>query len=76
MDLLVATTLVNAFYVYSGVGALFALAFVTRGAAVIDGKAREGTFGFRLLLVPGAIALWPWLTALWIAALWLSRRRA
>lgn len=71
MDLLVATVLVNVFYVYCGIGALFAVAFVTWGVAAVDEKARKGTRGFRLLLVPGAIALWPWL-----AALWLRRRRA
>lgn len=53
---------------YAGVGALFALAFVARGAARIEPSARGGTLGFRLAIVPGAIVLWPYLAVRWLRA--------
>ena len=46
-------------------GVLFALPFVLRGAGRIDRAAVEGSLGFRLLIVPGAIALWPLLLQRW-----------
>lgn len=70
MNVDLATTLVHGFYGYLALGAIFALAFVTRGAAVIDEKAGPGTRGFKLLLVPGAIALWPVLLLKW----WEAKR--
>jgi len=47
--------------VYSGLGLAFATGFALWGAARLDPTARTGTPGFRLLLLPGAAALWPWL---------------
>lgn len=65
MPIETAAALVHAFHLYLGCGAIFAIAFVWRGAAAIDAKAATGSLGFRLLLVPGAIALWPLLLAKW-----------
>ena len=45
--------------VYLGLGFLFALPFVWRGVHGLDPLARTGTLGFRLLILPGAAALWP-----------------
>jgi hypothetical protein len=45
-----------------GVGLVFAVPFAARWAARLDPAAAGGTTGFRLLIVPGAILLWPWLT--------------
>ena len=53
---------------YLLVGLLFAPAFAFRGAGVVDPVAREGSLGFRLLLLPASAALWPWLLARWIAS--------
>ncbi len=47
------------FYLVIGLG--FALGFAWRGAGRLDPAARTGTPGFRLLLLPGATLLWPWL---------------
>ena len=55
----VATWLVRLAGVYVGLGAFFAVPFVFWGAGRIDPDAREGTLGFKLLILPGAIALWP-----------------
>lgn len=44
---------------YLGVGLLFALGFALRLAGRLDPAARHGTWGFRILIVPGAALLWP-----------------
>jgi hypothetical protein len=53
---------------YALVGVLFAVPFVWRGAGVVEPVAREGTLGFRLLILPGAITLWPYLLFRWLRA--------
>lgn len=50
---------------YLAIGAVFAVAFVTRGAERIDANARGAGWGFRLMAVPGSAALWPWLAMKW-----------
>ena len=55
---------------YVAAGALFAIAFAAWGAGQIDAAARGGTAGFRLIVLPGAAALWPLLALKW------TRRRA
>ncbi len=51
---------------YAAVGLAFAFAFVVRGANRIDPSARIGTRGFRVLIFPGAAALWPLLLVRWL----------
>ena len=53
---------------YVAAGALFAVAFVTRGVSRVDPAARAGTRGFRLIILPGVTVLWPLLALRWIAA--------
>lgn len=55
---------------YLALGALFALWFSWRGAGRLDPVAREGTLGFRVLILPGACLLWP------VLALRILRGRA
>ena len=50
---------------YLGIGVVFAIGFVIRGAGRIDPDARDGTWGFRVLIFPGVSALWPWLAYRW-----------
>jgi Na+-driven multidrug efflux pump len=52
--------------IYLAVGVLFAAPFVLRGVNRIDPVAREGTWGFRLIIVPGVVALWPLLALRWL----------
>ena len=52
--------------IYLALGALFALAFIFAGAKHIDPDAREGTWGFRVLILPGAALLWPLLLKRWV----------
>ena len=61
-----ATWLVNILGIYLSVGIVFAIAFVWKGGGKIDPSAQEGTIGFRLLILPGAAALWPILARRWL----------
>lgn len=44
---------------YLLIGAVFAIPFVLRWAGTMDPVAAHGTWGFRLLILPGAALLWP-----------------
>ena len=57
----IAVWLVRLFLLYLLLGVCFAIPFALRGAGRLDPVAAHGTRGFRLLIVPGAVALWPWL---------------
>ena len=48
---------------YLAAGLLFAVPFVARWAGRLDPAARNGSLGFRLLILPGSALLWPWLLA-------------
>ena len=51
---------------YLVVGLLFAVPFALKGAGRIDPLAATGTWGFRLLVIPGAAAFWPLLLRRWL----------
>ena len=55
--------------VYLGLGFVFAVAFAFFGARRIDPHAAQGSWGFRLLIIPGAMALWPILLRRWLLGL-------
>lgn len=57
---------------YGVVGVLFAAAFHRRGIAALDAGSHGAGLGFRLLITPGVVALWPWLAFLW----WRASRGA
>lgn len=63
-----ATLLVSIATLYAVIGLLFAIAFVWKGVGKIDPSAVEGTLGFRLLIIPGTVALWPLLARRWLTA--------
>ena len=63
----VAIMLVDALYLYCIVGSFFAIAFVTSGVKRIDSQAMNSGMGFRVLIFPGAAALWPLLLRRWIS---------
>ncbi len=44
---------------YALCGLLYGIPFVLRGAGRIDPDARGATWGFRLAILPGVVALWP-----------------
>jgi hypothetical protein len=51
---------------YVATGAFFAVAFAAWGVSRVDPVARGCTPGFRLIILPGATALWPLLAFRWI----------
>lgn len=48
---------------YLALGLAFAVPFAWRWVGKLDPVAASGTRGFRLLILPGAVALWPLLAA-------------
>ncbi|MCB0565123.1 MAG: hypothetical protein KDD01_12165 [Phaeodactylibacter sp.] len=61
------TLVVNLFFFYLLLGLFFALAFIWKGAEKIDPKTNDTSWFFKLLIMPGAIALWPYLLSKWVA---------
>lgn len=53
---------------YGLAGFVFAIAFVLRGAARVDHAAESSPWSFRIVILPGAVALWPLLLVKWIRA--------
>ena len=51
---------------YALIGVLFGLAFVTRGVQRIDDAATGASWRFRLIILPGVVALWPLLLSRWV----------
>lgn len=47
--------------VYVAIGALFAAYFMLQGARQMDPGHGGSSFAARLVLIPGAVALWPFL---------------
>jgi hypothetical protein len=64
----VVTFLVHAFYVYAALGLLFAIVFALRGVQAVDRLAAGSGAGFRLLILPACVALWPLLLLRWLRA--------
>lgn len=58
---------------YAVVGIVFAVPFVSYGAVQIDPNAKNAPVGFRLVIVPGSAALWPFLAYRWIQAVKAER---
>ena len=50
---------------YASLGLALAVPFLAKGAARLDPGALGATWGFRLIIVPGVVALWPWLAWRW-----------
>jgi hypothetical protein len=63
-----AELFVSALTGYACVGFVFALAFLAGGVSRIDGQAAGASLGFRLIILPGVTALWPFLLGRWIRA--------
>jgi hypothetical protein len=63
MPLEFATALVRALAVYVAIGLLLLLWWHARGLRRLDLAAAEGPWGFRVLISPGLVVLWPWLMA-------------
>lgn len=62
----VAVIFVNLFQLYLLLGFLFGLFFVFKGVQKVDPVADHTSWRFRLLILPGTMALWPILLNKWI----------
>jgi len=51
--------------IYLACGVVFAVPFVLVGVKQIDPHAAHGSWGFRLLIIPGTMAFWPLLLKRW-----------
>lgn len=67
MNVLVATWIVRCVALYVALGLAVALPFALRGVDRIDPSARRAGLGFRVLVLPGSVALWPIVLRRWIA---------
>jgi hypothetical protein len=59
MPIALASPLAAALELYLLLGVAFAVWFALAGARRVDPVAADGTWGFRVLLIPGAALLWP-----------------
>jgi len=64
--MVIAIFLLSAFAAYLIFGVVFALAFVLFGVERVDATAHGSTPGFRLIIIPGAMLLWPILLRKWL----------
>ncbi len=55
----IAESLVIAAYTYFGIGTLLGLLFLILGLERIDSEAKGSEIGFRAIIFPGLVALWP-----------------
>jgi hypothetical protein len=63
---MIAAAFLIAFGVYLACGLAFAIPFVCVGVNNIDSHAAHGSWGFRILLLPGSMAFWPLLLYRWV----------
>jgi hypothetical protein len=52
---------------YAAAGLVFALLFLALGLPRIDNGAKGAGIGFRFMILPGLIALWPIMLIRWLA---------
>ena len=54
--------------VYLLLGVLFVIPFLMKGLTKVDKGALGSTVGFKIIIVPGVIVLWPLMLRKWLAA--------
>jgi len=62
---MIAATFLILMGAYLACGLVFAVPFALVGVKQIDPHAAHGSWGFRLLIIPGTMALWPLLLRRW-----------
>jgi membrane protein implicated in regulation of membrane protease activity len=62
--MIAAVFLIFGFYLACGL--LFAIPFALTGVKKIDPHAAHGSWGFRLLIIPGTVVFWPLLLRRWL----------
>ena len=64
----IAMILLYAFALYLLIGLVTAVAFVSFGLATVLPHSMTASLGARILFIPGATALWPYVLARWLQA--------
>lgn len=67
MSITVANWVVGLAGLYLALGVVFAVPFLVRGLRRIDPATAGGTLGFKLVILPGVVALWPLLARRWLS---------
>jgi hypothetical protein len=52
--------------IYLGLGVLFVIPFLMKWLNKIDEGAHSSTIGFKIIIIPGVIVLWPVLLSKWM----------
>ncbi len=65
---IIVQALLDSLLVYLTCGLTVGVPFALRGVDRVDASARGASLGFRLLILPGTVALWPLMVAKWIRA--------
>ncbi|NNC88420.1 MAG: hypothetical protein HKN82_08185 [Akkermansiaceae bacterium] len=63
---MMASWLLAALGIYLLAGLVIAVPFAWLGAKRIDPSAADGTWGFKLLIIPGGAIFWPYLLMRWM----------
>ena len=66
--MVVAEVIVLIALAYVLCGLAVGVPFVLRGVDRVDASAQGASLGFRLLILPGTVALWPLMVTKWIMA--------
>ena len=69
MSEFIAKSVAFALYAYVLLGLLFGVAFIDRGIQRLDHEAQGAGWGFRMIVLPGTVLLWPLLLHRWIAGI-------
>lgn len=64
-----ATIMVRGVGIYLALGVVFAIPFVLCGVGKIDSSAAKGSWGFKIIIIPGVAALWPLMAWRWMKKL-------
>ena len=59
-------SILSATAIYLVCGLIFGIAFIILGVARLDPAAKGTASTFRLLILPGSVALWPYLAVRWL----------
>jgi hypothetical protein len=62
---MIATAFLTMLGAYLACGLVFAIPFALLGVKRIDPHAAHGSWGFRLIVIPGAMVFWPLLLRRW-----------
>jgi hypothetical protein len=63
--MLAAEWFANLLLAYCATGIFFGVLFITYGISRVDPVARGARLGFRVIVLPGVVALWPFLLIRW-----------